>query len=149
MKTGAVYRLPSDAEWEYACRAGTTTPFWTGETISTEQANYDGDHVYGSGEKGDYRKQTTPVDAFKANPFGLHDMHGNVWEWCADAWHDDYDGAPTDGSAWLEGGNASSAVVRGGSWFDHPVFCCSACRGNWNRVIRINNGGFRAARILG
>jgi formylglycine-generating enzyme required for sulfatase activity len=100
-RTGQGYRLPSEAEWEYACRAGTTTAFWTGATISMDQANYDGKHTSGAGRKGKYRNQTTPVDTFGANPWGLHDMHGNVWECCEDCWNDSYEGAPTDGSAWL------------------------------------------------
>ena len=96
--TGRLYRLPSEAEWEYACRAGTTTPFHFGETISPEFANYNGEYTYGNGEKGVYRKQTTPVGSFQvANPFGLYDIHGNVWEWCADDWHKNYQGAPSDG----------------------------------------------------
>jgi formylglycine-generating enzyme required for sulfatase activity len=98
-KTRHKYRLPSEAEWEYACRAGTTTPFHFGETITTELTNYDGDYTYASGLKGKYRKQTTEVGTFPPNAFGLYDMHGNVWEWCQDTWHDSYKGAPTDGSA--------------------------------------------------
>jgi len=101
-KTGKAYRLPSESEWEYACRAGTTTPFYFGETITTDLANYHGDYTYASGPKGVYREQTTDVGSFPPNAFGLYDMHGNVWEWCADLWHDNYNGAPTDGSAWLE-----------------------------------------------
>ncbi|HAA27639.1 MAG TPA: hypothetical protein DCE56_08165, partial [Cyanobacteria bacterium UBA8553] len=99
--TGRDFRLPSEAEWEYACRAGTTTPFHFGETISSDLANYDGRSTYGSEERGIYRTETTPVGMFQvANTFGLYDMHGNVWEWCSDPWHDNYDGAPTDGSVW-------------------------------------------------
>ena len=96
------YRLPSEAEWEYACRAGTTSPFYCGETITTDIANYNGDSIYGRGVKGKSPGGTTPVDQFKmANPWGLCDMHGNVLEWCSDHWHDNYEGAPKDGSAWL------------------------------------------------
>ncbi len=97
-KTGKLYHLPSEAQWEYAARAGTSTPFWTGPTISTDQANYDGSYTYGPGQKGEYRKRTTPVDTFAANPWGLHDMHGNVWEWVEDCWNESYSGAPKDGS---------------------------------------------------
>ena len=100
--TGRAYRLPSEAEWEYACRAGTTTPFHFGETITPEFVNYNGDYPYGNAPKGLYRKETTPVGSFPANAFGLYDMHGNVWEWCADDWHDSYKGAPTDGIPWID-----------------------------------------------
>jgi formylglycine-generating enzyme required for sulfatase activity len=146
-QTGRAYRFPSEAEWEYACRAGTTTPFWTGETIGTEQANYDGNYTYGSSRKGEYREQTTPVDAFAANPWGLHDMHGNVWEWCEDRWHDNYGGAPSDGSAWLEG-KSSGRVVRGGSWYFYPWLLRSASR-VWNVPDdRYGDLGFRVSRML-
>jgi formylglycine-generating enzyme required for sulfatase activity len=108
--TSHTYRLPTEAEWEYACRANTETPFHFGETITTDLANYCGEDDkndpeeypghYGRGPKGVYRKTTTPVNHFHplANAFGLCDMHGNVWEWCLDHWHDNYEGAPTDGS---------------------------------------------------
>jgi hypothetical protein len=102
-RTGKNYTLPSEAQWEYACRAGTTTPFHFGATISTEQANYDERYAYGDGPAGKYREQTTDVASFAANAWGLHDMHGNVWEWCLDDWHDNYEGAPQDGSAWAAG----------------------------------------------
>ena len=99
-ETGAEYRLPSEAEWEYACRAETSTPFWLGREITPDQANYNGNFVYaGGGAKGAYRQRIEPVDAFEANPWGLYQTHGNVWEWCADAWNDSYQGAPADGSA--------------------------------------------------
>jgi formylglycine-generating enzyme required for sulfatase activity len=121
-QTGRDYRLPTEAEWEYACRAGTTTPFHFGETISSELANY-------GGSAGERRGETTPVEQFGvANAFGLSDMHGNVWEWCQDHWHENYEGAPTDGSAWLEGGDSSRRVRRGGSWIIDPRFCRSAFR---------------------
>ena len=134
--TGRNYRLPSEAEWEYACRAGTTTPFHFGETISTDLANYDGtgdEGSYGRGLKGEYRQETTPVGYFKvANSFGLSDMHGNVWEWCADDWHDNYENAPTDGSAWVDGNKEnfaeSNTSLRGGSWINYPINCRSALR---------------------
>jgi formylglycine-generating enzyme required for sulfatase activity len=112
--TGREYRLPSEAEWEYACRAGTTTPFHFGETITTDLANYDGDSTYGSGSKGQSREQTTDVGSFPANAFGLHDMHGNLLEWCQDTWHKNYNGAPTDGSAWVDE-NANERILRGGA----------------------------------
>ncbi|MFM6605343.1 MAG: formylglycine-generating enzyme family protein, partial [Dolichospermum sp.] len=125
--TNKVYRLPTEAEWEYACRAGTTTPFHFGETITTDLANYDGDYTYGDGLKGVHRKGTTDVGFFPPNLFGLHDMHGNVWEWCQDDWHDNYEGAPTDGSAWINRSN-DRKVRRGGSWYDFSDFCRSASR---------------------
>ena len=130
-KTGRSYRLPTEAEWEYACRAGTTTPFHFGETITTDLANYDGNYTYGVGKKGVYRKETTPVGSFKvANAFGLYDMHGNVWEWCEDEWHKNYVGAPTDGTAWTAKNdeNSSKKVLRGGSWYYVPDACRSASR---------------------
>ena len=131
--TGREYRLPSEAQWEYACRAGTTTPFHFGETISTKVANYNGEYVYGMDEKGENRKQTTPVDYFGvANEFGLCDMHGNVWEWCEDDWHGKYEGAPMDGSAWIDSkskeSNKTSHPLRGGSWLYDPAYCRSASR---------------------
>ena len=128
-QAGRPYRLPSEAEWEYACRAGAPTPFYFGNTLTTEVANYDGNYTYADGPKGEFRNGTTPVDHFGiANAFGLSDMHGNVLEWCLDHWHDTYKGAPTDGSAWIEDGNSSLRVLRGGSWFNGPRFCRSAYR---------------------
>jgi len=127
-KTGKTVRLPTEAEWEYACRAGTTTPFHTGETISTDEANYDGSYVYGSGRKGKDRQKTVPVGSFKPNAFGLYDMHGNVWEWCSD-WYDKnyYRKAPrVDPQGPVSG---SRRVLRGGSESDLPRDCRSAFRG--------------------
>ena len=142
--TGRPYRLPTEAEWEYACRAGTTTPFHFGETITTGVANYDGRHVYGEGLKGKYREKTTPVDHFDvANAFGLSDMHGNVWEWCQDHWHDDYLDAPTDGSAWMTDNEEAHRVLRGGSWFNYPRTCRSANRNNDLPDDRYVHNGFR------
>ncbi|MEM6404677.1 MAG: SUMF1/EgtB/PvdO family nonheme iron enzyme, partial [Cyanobacteria bacterium P01_D01_bin.116] len=129
--TGKEYRLPSEAEWEYACRAGTTTPFHFGETITTDLANYNGDYIYGAAPKGKYRQETTDVGTFRANSFGLYDMHGNVWEWCLDDWHNSYDGAPTDGSVWVNHHNENDnpfRVLRGGSWANYPDNCRSASR---------------------
>ena len=138
------YRLPSEAEWEYACRAGTTTPFHFGEMISPKLANYDGNYNYNNGPKGEYREETTPVGSFQvANEFGLYDLHGNVYEWCQDVWHDNYEGAPTDGSAWTEGGNQNRRVSRGGSWFTFPRFCRSAYRYFDTPGTRDLNIGFR------
>lgn len=142
-KTKREYRLPSEAEWEYACRAGTTTPFHFGSTITTELANYDGNSVYGDGKKGEYREKTTEVGAFPPNPFGLYDMHGNVCEWCEDNYHNSYDGAPEDGSAWLGENDNQRRILRGGFWNSFPVDCRSANR--YNGVVggRFGNVGFR------
>jgi len=117
-RTGKNYTLPSEAQWEYACRAGTTTPFYFGATISAEVANYDGNYTYNQGDRGIYCEQTTDVASFPANPWGLYDMHGNVWEWCLDDWHDSYEGAPADGSAWEDHRLGES-----------PDGCCAAGRG--------------------
>ncbi|WP_430013581.1 SUMF1/EgtB/PvdO family nonheme iron enzyme [Microcystis ichthyoblabe FBCC-A1114] len=139
------YRLPSEAEWEYACRAGTTTPFYFGETITGELANYNASNTYADELNGEYRNETTRVGQFPPNAFGLYDMHGNVREWCADTWHDNYDGAPTDGSVWIENGNDNRSPLRGGSWGYNPTYCRSAIRYDYyfRRVNRINNYGFR------
>lgn len=145
-KTGRQYRLPSEAEWEYACRAGTTTPFHFGETITPELANYDGNTTYGAGVKGVCREETTPVGSFGvANAFGLYDMHGLVWEWCADQWHSNYEGAPTDGSAWLDDNDNKRYVLRGGSWLVNPRRCRSAYRFNCHVSNWYNFIGFRVA----
>ena len=142
--TGRQYRLPTEAEWEYACRASTTTPFHFGETISPELANYEAKSTYADGPKGEFRNGTTPVDHFGiANAFGLSDMHGNVLEWCLDHWHDTYKGAPTDGSAWIEDGNSSLRVLRGGSWYYDPWFCRSAVRYYFGPGLGLNCLGFR------
>ena len=138
------YRLPSEAEWEYACRAGTTTPFYFGNTITPELVNYNGRYVYGNAQKGEYREETTPVGQFYPNAFGLYDMHGNVWEWCLDTWHNSYDGAPTDGSAWETGGHSTRRVSRGGSWSDYPRWCRSADRNYYVSVETVDDIiGFR------
>ncbi|MFM6825449.1 MAG: formylglycine-generating enzyme family protein [Dolichospermum sp.] len=137
------YRLPTEAQWEYACRAGTTTPFHFGEIISTDLANYDGNYTYGDGLKGVHRKGTTDVGFFPPNLFGLHDMHGNVWEWCQDDWHENYEGAPIDGSAWISLTNRK--VLRGGSWFSHADYCRSAYRSTAVADFNSNNIGFRVA----
>lgn len=130
--TGREYKLPSEAQWEYACRAGTSTPFYFGETITGELANYDASSTYAEEPKGEYRRKTTPVGTFPPNAFGLYDMHGNVFEWCADDWHGNYEGAPTDGSAWVEDDGEDNdnryQVIRGGCWPYIPYFCRSAYR---------------------
>ncbi|WP_309242658.1 SUMF1/EgtB/PvdO family nonheme iron enzyme [Limnofasciculus baicalensis] len=124
--TGRNYRLPSESEWEYACRAGTTTPFHFGETITTDLANYNGNYVYGKEPKGIYRKSTTEVGSSGlANSFGLYDMHGNIWEWCADTWRGNYTNAPNDGSPWIDKNNINIRLLRGGSWYNYPRYCRS------------------------
>jgi formylglycine-generating enzyme required for sulfatase activity len=154
--TGRDYRLPTEAEWEYACRGGTTTAFHFGETIDAEVANYRaqdqtiGENTYpgkyGPGQLGEYREKTIAVGSLKAaNEYGLHDMHGNVWEWCMDHWHDNYDEAPTDGSAWVEGDREKDAdrLLRGGSGPFDPRLCRSAYRNLNSPVIRNYFIGFR------
>jgi formylglycine-generating enzyme required for sulfatase activity len=144
--TGRKYRLPSEAEWEYACRAGTTTPFHFGETITGKLANYRATTTYGEEPKGECRERTTPVGSFTANAFGLYDMHGNVWEWCDDHWHGDYNDAPTDGSAWIESNSVEEGarrLLRGGSWYSDPRNCRSAYRHNYYPDYRSFHYGFR------
>ena len=185
-KTKRNYRLPSEAEWEYACRAVTITdsenltieewntqynePFHFGATISNELANYNANYTYGKGEPGEFRQDTTPVEFFDvANNFGLSDMHGNIWEWCADPWHDNYKKAPENGQVWDDSNNNNryqnylenleellqdkrSHVMRGGSWPDLPRLCRSACRASLNHADANFDLGFRVvvsgARIL-
>ena len=142
--TGREYRLPSEAEWEYACRAGTKTRYHFGETITDKLANYRPSATYAGKPKGKYRETTTSVGKFTPNAFGLYDMHGNVWEWCADNWHKNYKDAPTDGSAWLSGDNRIK-VTRGGSWGDYSNFCRSAHRSYITRDFRSYGIGFRVA----
>jgi formylglycine-generating enzyme required for sulfatase activity len=146
-RTGRACRLPTEAEWEYACRAGTTTPFWTGETLTTEQANYHGHYAYGSGPKGVCREQTTPVRLFPPNPWGLHDMHGNVWEWCASAYDADYTGRERDDAS-RDRANDGPLAVRGGSWISSPAWVRSANRFGLDPADRLINLGFRLARSL-
>ncbi|MBD2616222.1 formylglycine-generating enzyme family protein [Nostoc punctiforme FACHB-252] len=147
------YRLSSEAEWEYACRAGTTTPFHFGETITTDVANYRGTEneeykwssSYGRGPKGIYRKETTVVGSFEvANAFGLYDMHGNVWEWCADYWHDNYKEAPTNGVPWRhDKNNNQTMLLRGGSWYHNSLVCRSASRFSYSPFDMYDFLGFR------
>ena len=139
-KTGQAYRLLSESEWEYAARAGTTTPYHFGWTISAVQANY-------REAGGMYRKKTVPVGSFPANGFGLHDVHGNVWEWVQDCWNNSYDGAPRDGTAW-ENGDCTLRVLRGGSWHFKPRNLRSADRLRDTTGFRNSYGGFRVARTL-
>jgi formylglycine-generating enzyme required for sulfatase activity len=136
------YRLPTEAEWEFACRAGTTTPFYFGENISTELVNYNGDHTYADGKKGVDRKKTTPVGSFPANAWGLYDMHGNVWNWCED-WHGEYAKKDVADPKGPDTGNMR--VLRGGSWYYEPGYCRSAHRHSGDPDVRYGNVGFRLA----
>ena len=145
------YTLPSEAQWEYACRAGTITPFHFGETLITELANYDGNYTYGQGPQGAYREQTTNVGSFPANAWGLQDMHGNVWEWCLDRWHPSLAKAPTDGSAWQEPAPEVAKqyqdwrLLRGGSWDNDPGYCRSAYR---DRLQPVSVDGLVGLRVV-
>ncbi len=146
-ETGAEYRLLSEAEREYAARAGTRTPFHFGASISTDQANYDGSYTYGSGVVGTYRRRTVPAGSFPANRFGLHDVHGNVSEWVEDCWNYSYVGASEDGSAWTTG-DCRRRIQRGGSWAGDPGSLRSAVRRGVGPVVRYFDSGFRVARTL-
>jgi formylglycine-generating enzyme required for sulfatase activity len=156
--TGRSYRLPSEAEWEYACRSGTDTPFHFGVTITTDIANYSGvdweyqgricsKGAYGLAPQGLDRRETLEVGSFGvANPFGLYDLHGQVREWCQDCWHPSYEGAPTDSSAWISSdpnGDCNLRVVRGGSWNSSPRACRSAFRSKLDPESRLYDVGFR------
>ncbi len=143
-RTGREYRLPSEAEWEYAARAGTTTPFAFGDTITPEIVNYNGNYPYANAAKGAYRQKTAPVGSLGvANAFGLYDMHGNVWQWCQDWYHDSYSGSPNDGSAWLSGGEQRYRVLRGGSWYFNANLTRSAVRSRLTPDLRFDGSGFR------
>ena len=141
-ETGARYRLPSEAEWEYAARAGTTTAYSWGNVVGNNRAN-----CKECGSQWDDR-MTVPVGSFGANAWGLHDMHGNVWEWVQDCWHASYVGVPRDGSAWTVGGNCGPRVLRGGSWSNGPRSLRAAYRGGITTDIRNVDFGFRVARTL-
>jgi formylglycine-generating enzyme required for sulfatase activity len=139
--TGKPYRLLSEAEWEYAARAGSTTAYYWGDAIGKGNAN-----CIACGSRWDNR-QTAPVGSFTANPFGLHEMHGNVWEWVEDCWHDGYTGAPSDGSAWISG-DSEYRVLRGGSWFNIPQGLRSAYRYKYSSANRFHLIGLRVGRTL-
>lgn len=150
---GQPYTLPSEAQWEYACRGGTTRSFHFGETLTTDLANYNGNHTYGSGPKGIYREMTTDVGSFPPNGFGLYDMHGNVWEWCLERWHNSYEGAPADGNAWVSDENKflgliSERILRGGSWYSNPKYCRCSCRYTSFPDSLSSASGFRILSLL-
>ncbi|MFT7548665.1 MAG: sulfatase activating formylglycine-generating enzyme, partial [Candidatus Azotimanducaceae bacterium] len=144
-QTGIKHRLPTEAEWEYACRAGTTTPFWTGQNGTTDQANYRGDYPYNDNPEGIYREKTTLVDHFPVNPWGLHDMHGNVWEWCASVYDEAYQGAETQGPSGDSNDN-SPRLLRGGSWLNIGGWLRSASRNCNEPAWRYCNIGFRVVQ---
>ena len=146
-QTDLPYRLLSEVEWEYVARAGTQTPFHTGETITPQQANYYSKYSYKGGRVGPSREQPVSVGSFQPNAFGLYDMHGNVWEWVQDCWNMNYAGAPRNGQAW-ETGDCDQRVARGGSWYYAPDVLRSASRERYSTDVRNNNGGFRIARIM-
>jgi len=131
-RTGQNYRLPSEAEWEYAARAGTTTAYHWGDGFELGRANN--------------ARRTVQVGSYPANLFGLHDTHGNVWELVQDVWHNNYAGAPNDGSAWMNRGDPSRRVLRGGSWYGTPLNLRSAYRGSFTPDLRLDNTGFRIAK---
>lgn len=147
-KTGQQYRLPSEAEWEYACRAGSHTAFSFGDAITPEHANYDGHFTYNDGPKGISRGGTTRVGSYQPNPWGLFDMHGNVWEWTQDTVHDNYLGAPSDGSAWEKGGDQARRILRGGAWLYQPRYLRAALRNGYSALLANDVVGFRVARKL-
>ncbi|ALB39518.1 serine/threonine protein kinase [Anabaena sp. WA102] len=143
-KTQKNYRLPSEAEWEYACRGGKKTPFSFGDNITTDLVNYDGNDPYNSAPKGKYREQTTDVGTFPPNAFGLYDMHENFWEWCEDDWHYNYMDLPIDGSAWKSRSGSSEKLLRGGSYRDYTaMFWPQGDRGRTSRYDRDHRYGFR------
>jgi formylglycine-generating enzyme required for sulfatase activity len=158
VKTGREYRLPTEAEWEYACRADTTTPFHFGETLSSELAIYDWDSSYNNGPKGgdrrEVRRGTEPVGNFPANAFGLYDMHGNVFEWCLDTWHDNYSEKPEElkksgNTPWVSSDKSDEKrLLRGGSWDAYPRNCRSAYRYSYRPDVRVNVIGFRVVSCV-
>ncbi|MFN0087292.1 MAG: formylglycine-generating enzyme family protein [Blastocatellia bacterium] len=142
--TGRRYRLPTEAEWEYACRAGAESPFHFGETAAPAWASFNGKHPFGKAPKGDAKQQPSPVGSYGlANAFGLYDMHGNVWEWCLDNWHESHAGAPDEAHIWHASGIAYLKSLRGGAWDSLAIECRSSSRNRMTAGIRLNNIGFR------
>jgi formylglycine-generating enzyme required for sulfatase activity len=141
---GLEYRLPTEAEWEYAARAGTTTAFSFSDTLNSSQANFDGNYPYDS-TKGKYIARTVVVGSYQPNAFGLYDMHGNAWEWCQDVYNPTYQNLPTDGSANLSVGELNLHVLRGGSWYNSGFYCRSAYRFKLTPASRSNNISLRIA----
>jgi eukaryotic-like serine/threonine-protein kinase len=147
-RSGRKYTLPSEAQWEYACRAGTTTAFHFGETMTPDLANYNGDYPYQGAPKGENRAQATPVGNFPPNAFGLYDMHGNVWEWCLDAYQANYQSAPLDGSAAEDPHSDSKRVMRGGAWDYVARGCRSAVRCSLAPGLRMAGCGLRVVLMM-
>ncbi|MEM9153780.1 MAG: formylglycine-generating enzyme family protein [Cyanobacteria bacterium P01_F01_bin.33] len=143
--TGRRYQLPSESQWEYACRAGTQTPFHTGDTIASQFANYVSAYTYQAEAAREYRQATVPVGSYRPNAFGLHDMHGNVWEWCADAWHRNYRGSPKNGEVWRHPRPTQMRAIRGGGWLDAPNAIRSASRSGYIETALNRTIGFRVA----
>jgi len=143
-RTGQNYRLPSETQWEYACRAGTNSPFSFGETLTTEVANYNGEHTFRDEPRGVYLHSMNEGGRFPPNAFGLYDMHGNLWEWCTDSWLDDYSSAPRDESSYQKHDNLYR-VARGGSWHEPPKLCRSAAR---LRVLQTEAEEFMGFRVV-
>jgi formylglycine-generating enzyme required for sulfatase activity len=143
-KTGRSYQLPSETQWEYACRAGTSTPFSFGETITVEVANFNGEHTFREEPRGFYFHSTNEVGKFPPNAFGLYDMHGNLWEWCSDNWLDDYTSSPRDSGSY-QNKNSRDRVVRGGSWHEPPGLCRSAAR---LRALQSDADEFMGLRVV-
>jgi formylglycine-generating enzyme required for sulfatase activity len=146
-RTNLFYTLPSEAQWEYACRGSTTTPFAFGETLAPDLACYDAGKGIKNFFNTIFRGETVAVGSFPANAYGLQDMHGNVSEWCLDHWHGDYEGAPSDGSAWVNGGDKTLRLLRGGSWYYGRRYCRSACRVRRPLDGRDDCVGFRLCRF--
>jgi formylglycine-generating enzyme required for sulfatase activity len=146
--TNRPYRLPSEAEWEYACRAGTAHPFAFGPMLTADLANYHGEVRWDEGPAGIFRSQTTDVGSFPPNAFGLYDMHGNVFDWCEDTYHENYESAPAHGSAWVTPEISGLRVLRGGSWYHTPIACVATTRLKIQPEYRAPDIGFRVACSL-
>ncbi len=146
-KTGLRYRLPTEAEWEYVARGGTNAPFSTGNALSSEQANFNGEFPYGAAAKGVYRRKTVPVGSFPANEYGVFDIHGNVYEWVEDCWSPNHENAPKDGRA-RKDGDCKFRIMRGGSWVTHGYQMRASKRLRYTQDYRYDDYGFRLARTL-
>jgi formylglycine-generating enzyme required for sulfatase activity len=142
-KTGKKYRLPSESEWEYACRARSATLFSCGNTITDRLANFSDGYIYREDSRDLYKRKTTPVGSYPANEIGLYDLHGNIWEWCQDRWHNNYQESPPDRRIWETGDSSNCRVLRGGSWLSDTWFCRSANRSYLSPESKNNSVSFR------